>query len=106
MPDLCVGAHHPMQYQRTVPDTYHVSERISWHMPWHATSTSQPDVQAAAAQGSGGVTGIKRAKTGNAPGDFGRFTYSGGSAGAPRRVPTSFSGGAAPLQGKVRECSP
>ena len=57
--------------------------------------------QAAAAQGGGGVTGVKRAKTGNAPGDFGRFTYSGSSTGAPRRLQTSFSGGADALQVKL-----
>ena len=56
--------------------------------------------QAAAAQGGGGVTGVKRAKTGKAPGDFGRFSYSGGSGGAPRGVPTSFPGGAGPPQVK------
>lgn len=36
-----------------------------------------------------GVTGVKRARTGT---DFGRFSYSGGS--APRGVPASFSGAA------------
>lgn len=44
---------------------------------------------------------MKRAKTGKAPGDFGRFSYSGGSAGAPRGLPTSFSGGAGPPQVKL-----
>ena len=44
---------------------------------------------------------MKRAKTGKAPGDFGRFSYSGGSAGAPRGFPTSFSGGAGPPQVKL-----
>jgi len=58
-------------------------------------------LQAGGAPGSGGVTGVKRAKIGTGTTDFGRFSYSGGSAGMPRRVPASFSGEATPSQEQV-----